>query len=60
MKKKYPVVLTDHQRQHLQALVATSATPARMQTRTRVLLKADQSPDGSTSVDDTIAVADAR
>lgn len=46
MKKKYPVALTDTERQQLQALIAAGTAPARKLTHTRVLLKADQAPGG--------------
>lgn len=57
MKKKYPVVLTGPQRQHLQALIGAGTAPARKLTHARVLLKADQGAEGPAWVDDTIAEA---
>ena len=57
MKKKHPVVLTDPQRQHLRALIAAGAAPARKLAHARVLLKADQGPGGPAWVDDAIAAA---
>ena len=57
MKKKYPVVLTDPQRQQLQHLIGAGIAPARNLTHARVLLKADQGADGPAWVDDAIAAA---
>jgi len=57
MKKKYPVVLTGPQRQQLQALIGAGTAPARKLTHARVLLKADQAPDGPGWVDEAIAAA---
>jgi hypothetical protein len=57
MKKKYPVVLTGPQRQHLQGLIAAGTAPARKLTHARVLLKADQAPGGPGWVDAAIAEA---
>ena len=57
MKKKYPVVLTGPQRQHLQELIGAGTAPARKLTHARVLLKADQGPGGPAWVDDAIAAA---
>ena len=57
MKKKYPVVLTDAEREHLHRLVAAGTAPARKLTHARFLLKADQGPDGPAWVDEAIAEA---
>jgi len=57
MKKKYPVVLTDPQRQFLRELLAAGTAPARKLTHARVLLKADQGPGGPGWVDEAIAEA---
>lgn len=57
MKKKYAVVLTAPQRQQLQALLAAGTASARKLTHARVLLKADQGPDGPAWVDEAIATA---
>jgi hypothetical protein len=46
MKKKYPVLLTDEERDHLRQLIAAGTAPARKVTHARILRKADQSPDG--------------
>src|SRR5215210_4227922 len=57
MKKKYPVILTETERDHLQGLISAGTAPARLLTHARILLKADQSPDGPAWVDDRIAEA---
>lgn len=57
MKKKYPVVLTDPQRQQLRELIAAGTAPARKLAHARVLLKADQGPGGPAWVDEVIAAA---
>lgn len=57
MKKKYPVALTDPQRQQLQELIAAGTAPARKLAHARVLLKADQGPGGPAWVDEAIAAA---
>jgi len=57
MKKKYPVILTEAQREHLKSLIAAGTAPARKLTHARILLKADQSPEGPGWVDEAIAEA---
>jgi transposase len=57
MKKKYSVFLTEAQRDRLKSLIAAGTAPARKPTHARVLLKADQSPDGPGWVDEAIADA---
>jgi transposase len=57
MNKKYPVILTNTQRDHLQGLIAAGTAPARLLIHARILLKADQSPDGPVWVDQAIADA---
>lgn len=47
MNRKYVVKLTDEQRQHLEKLITSGTSPARMQTRARILLKSDNSEKGS-------------
>ena len=42
MKKKYPVILTEAQREHLKSLIAAGTASARKLTHARILLKADQ------------------
>jgi hypothetical protein len=46
MKKKYPVILNEVQREQLRSLIAAGTAPARKLTHARILLKADQSPQG--------------
>jgi hypothetical protein len=58
MKKKYPVTLTEVQREQLKSLIAAGTAPARKLTHARILLKADQSPDeGPGWVDEAVADA---
>jgi Homeodomain-like domain len=57
MKKKYPVILTDDEREQLKSLIAAGTAPARKLTHARILLKADQSPQGSGWVDERVAEA---
>jgi transposase len=57
MRKKYPVTLTNIQREHLHDLIAAGTAPARKLMHARVLLKADQSPGGPAWVDEAIAEA---
>jgi len=57
MKKKYPVTLTRSEREHLKSLIAAGTAPARKLTHARILLKADQSPQGPAWVDEDVAEA---
>ena len=58
MKKKYPVILTEAEREQLKSLIAAGTAPARKLTHARILLKADQSPKkGPGWVDVAIAEA---
>ena len=57
MRKKYTVTLTDAERTELKRLVAAGTAPARKLTHARILLKADQSPQGAGWVDERIAEA---
>jgi DNA-binding transcriptional ArsR family regulator len=57
MKKKYPVILTETQREDLKSLIAAGSAPARKLTHARILLKADQSPEGPGWVDEQVADA---
>lgn len=57
MKKKYPVTLTRTEREHLESLIASGTAPARKLTHARILLKADQGPEGPAWVDDAVAEA---
>ena len=57
MKKKYPVILTQTERDKLKSLIAAGTAPARKLTHARILLKADQSSEGPGWVDDSVAEA---
>jgi transposase len=57
MKKKYPVILTETERDDLKGLIASGTAPARKLTHARFLLKADQGPEGPGWVDDAVADA---
>ena len=57
MKKKYPVILNDTERDDLKRLIAAGTAPARKLTHARILLKADQGPEGPGWVDDAVADA---
>src|SRR5215204_1058004 len=57
MKKKYPVILTQTERDKLKSLIAAATAPARKLTHARILLKADQSSEGPGWVDEAIAEA---
>ncbi len=56
-KKRYTVTLTETEREELHRLIAAGTAPARKLTHARILLKADQSPEGPGWVDDRIAEA---
>jgi transposase len=61
MKKKYPVILSETERDDLKSLIASGTAPARKLTHARILLKADEGPkeDGWVDgwVDERIAEA---
>lgn len=57
MKKKYPVILSEAEREQLKSLIAAGTAPARKLTHARILLKADQSLEGPGRVDEAIAEA---
>ncbi len=57
MKKKYPVILSEAQREQLKNLIAAGTAPARKLTHARILLKADQNPEGPGWVDEKVAEA---
>jgi transposase len=57
MKKKYPIILTQTEREQLKDLIAAGTAPARKLTHARILLKADQSPQGPAWVDEEVADA---
>jgi hypothetical protein len=56
-KKNYAVTLTASERAHLQALIGAGIAPARKLIHARILLKADQGPEGPAWVDERIADA---
>jgi transposase len=57
MKKKYPVILSETERECLRSLIAAGTAPARKLTHARILLKADQGPEGPGWVDEQVAEA---
>jgi len=57
MKKKYPVILSETEREELKSLIAAGTAPARKLTHARILLKADQSAEGAAWVDEKVAEA---
>jgi hypothetical protein len=57
MKKKYPVILSEAERDQLKSLIAAGTAPARKLTHARILLKADQSTEGPGWVDEQVADA---
>jgi transposase len=57
MHKHYPVMLTAPERDSLKRLLAAGTESARKLTHARILLKADQGPDGPGWVDQVIADA---
>src|SRR5581483_4713750 len=56
-RMSYAVALTAADREHLLGLIAAGTAPARKLTHARILLKADQGPDGPAWVDERIADA---
>ena len=56
-KMHYAVALTVAEREQLLDLIAAGTAPARKLTHARILLKADQGPDGPAWVDERIADA---
>jgi len=57
MKKKYPVILSDTERDDLKRLIASGTAPARKLTHARILLKADEGAQGAGWVDEKVAEA---
>jgi hypothetical protein len=57
MHKRYRVMLTPTERDHLKHLLAAGTESVRKLTHARILLKADQGPDGPGWVDEAIAEA---
>ncbi len=56
-KTKYAVVLTEAERAQLRTLIGAGIAPARLLTRARILLKADQGEGGAAWADAAIAGA---
>lgn len=54
MKPKKKVVLSQNQREQLQRLISAGKHSGRVHTRARILLLADQGPDGQAKCDDKI------
>ena len=57
MHKRYPVLLTEAEREQVTRLLGAGTAPARQLTHARILLKADQGPGGPGWVDERIADA---
>jgi Homeodomain-like domain len=57
MKKKYPVILSETERDDLKSLITSGSATARKLAHARILLKADESPEGDGWVDERIAEA---
>ena len=57
MKKKYPVILSDAERDHLKRLIASGTASARKLTHARILLKTDEGSEGAGWVDEKVAEA---
>jgi hypothetical protein len=57
MKKKYPIILSESEREELKQLIAAGTAPTRKLTHARILLKVDQSPQGPGWVDERVAEA---
>lgn len=57
MKKKYPAILSDTEREQLKSLIAAGTAPARKLTHARILLKGDQGSEGPGWVDEEVAGA---
>jgi transposase len=57
MRKKYVVILTEKEREHLGQLLGAGEAPARKLMHARILLKADQGGHGPGWVDEQIAEA---
>jgi hypothetical protein len=57
MKKKYPVILSDTERDYLKRLIASGTAPARKLSHARILLKAEEGAQGAGWVDEELAEA---
>lgn len=55
--EKYPVILSDAERDELKRLVVSDTVPARKFTHARILLKADECAEGAGLVDEEVADA---
>jgi hypothetical protein len=55
MKKKYPAILSDTERDQLKSLIAAGTAPARKLTHARILLKANQGSEGPGWVDEQVS-----
>jgi transposase len=55
--KRYPIMLTDAEREQLKHLIAAGTAPARRLLHARLLLKADQGPGGPGWTDERVAEA---
>lgn len=57
MRKKYPVILTDTERETLDQLIRAGTESARKLSHARILLKSDEGPQGPGWVDEAVAEA---
>ncbi len=57
MRKKYPIRLSADERDYLESLIARGSAEARKLTHARILLKADEGPEGPAWSDQRIAEA---
>ena len=57
MKKKYPVILSDTERDYLKRLIASGTAPSRKLAHARILLKADECAEADGWVDERVAQA---
>jgi transposase len=57
MHKRFPISLTETERDHLKRLIAAGTESSRKLTHARILLKADQGPSGPGWTDEAIAEA---
>lgn len=56
-EERYPVILSDTQREELKSLISAGAAPARKLTHARILLKAEKGTDAPGWVDEQVADA---
>jgi hypothetical protein len=57
MKKKYPVIFSDTERDYLKRLIASGTAPSRKPAHARILLKADECAEADGWVDERVAQA---